>query len=105
MGFTPPTRISFFHRWVAGMAAALVLLLTALTASPSAHQWLHEGSSDHEDGCAVVIFSLGVELMGFTALLTKPLIRRTDAPQSADSVFLLPPRFLLQPERGPPARG
>ena len=105
MGFRLPTQTSAFHRWVAGLSAALVLLLAALTASPAAHHWMHEGNSDNDDGCAVVVFARGVTLAGGTALITIPLARRASAAQVIHEVFLPSPRYLLQPERGPPTRG
>lgn len=90
---------------MAGFSAALVLLLAALTASPAAHHWFHDSTSDNEDGCAVVVFALGVALVGAADLVLAPLARRRSEQHVGQELVLISPRYLHLPERGPPAQG
>jgi len=100
------------RRWQQGVAcvcAALVLALTIFAASPEAHQALH---ADHhtgpcqtevEDSCAVVLFAGGVGLpVGPVAIIPPTSVVRGVSPVTAAEVFLVSPRYLRQPERGPP---
>ena len=99
------------RRLLALGCAGLVLALSIFAASPVAHDWLHddghrhcdEPSSSAEHTCAVVMFASGVSLAVGPFALTPP----TDVPQgvspvTAADVFLVSPRYLRQPERGPP---
>lgn len=100
-----PPRPSLLHRLFAVAALLLVIALTVLVASPDLHSRLHAGDSDHathEAGCAVTLFSQGVEPLLALALLLAPLVRVIVAPPSAHELFLVRPRFLRLPERGPP---
>lgn len=115
-----PTRraeLSLPRRLGAAAAATLVLVLTLLAASPSAHAWLHaepEGCpghaqapapAGHEDdqGCAVVLMASGVELpLEPLSPLPPRLIAGGDLRVTAAAPDLRHPRYLRQPERGPP---
>jgi hypothetical protein len=110
--FTAPLR-----RLLAAGNAALVLALTIFAASPAAHAWLHADTggcrghahapqgipADADPGCVVVLFAGGVSQPVGPTILTPPAL----APQGVLSVtaadrFLVSPRYLHQPERGPP---
>lgn len=102
-----PARFASLRRLIAAGCAALVLALTIFAASPVAHDWLHV-DDDHaaahvDDGCAVVLFAAGVSLP--LAPITAPLpgeamhVGSLGAPVE---IVLVSPRYLRQPERGPP---
>jgi hypothetical protein len=95
-----------FRRILAGGCAALVLALTIFAASPVAHDLLHDGDHKHTlngDGCAVVLFATGVSLaVGPIAVTPPTAVAQGVSPVTAADVFLVSPRFLRQPERGPP---
>jgi hypothetical protein len=108
------------RRLLAAGAAALVLALTIFAASPTAHAWLHAEAPAHaghkhcpdhdrpaedtEHGCAVVLFAGGVSLPVAPAALVPPRVRvQGIAPATAAEFYLVSPRYLRQPERGPPA--
>ena len=95
------------RRLCAAGCAALVLALTVFAASPSAHDSLHANrTAAGDDGCAVVLFAGGVSLPLDPPVLQPPAaFAREVAHASAGEVFLVSPRYLRQPERGPPARG
>ena len=110
----PPPGLRLF----AGFAALLVLALSVFAASPVAHAWVHHaldancGTHTHpgpieangEDaGCAVVLFSGGVELpAGPAALLPPTPLATGDLTVTAAEPLLSRPRYLRLPERGPP---
>jgi len=101
------------------MCAALVLTLTILAASPVAHNWLHSGVSSHacpehtksqpasnpgEQGCAVVLFAGSVDVpVAAIALVPPRIVMRNVSPVTAAEFYLVSPRYLRQPERGPPS--
>ena len=100
-------RADFFRRFLAAGAAALVFALGVFAASPVLHDWLHvQHSTPVDDGCAVVLFATGVSVpLGAIAIappaaewceFTRPVSRE---------IFLASPRYLRQPERGPPVLG
>ena len=93
------------RRVVAAGGIALVLLLTTLSASPDLHRLFHgDVDTGTDDGCAVVQFSHGVSPVVDTATLAAtPMVWHRAHPASVDEIFLASPRFLHQPERGPPA--
>jgi hypothetical protein len=107
------------HRALAAMCAALVLTLTLLAASPSAHSWLHSGVSSHkcpehaksqpapntaEHDCAVVLFAGGVDTpVAAVALIPPRVVVQSVSPVTAAEFYLVSPRYLRQPERGPPS--
>jgi hypothetical protein len=101
------------------LCAALVLVLTLLAASPAAHLWVHSVAGTHtcpdhpapepvdsagEHDCAVVLFASGVDTPVAAIMLVPPrVVAQDNAPANAAEVFLVSPRYLRQPERGPPA--
>ena len=102
--FPPPA--AQLRRFVAGGLATLVLALSVFAASPVAHDWLHCGEADHggaEDACAVVMLAQGVALPAALFVPTPPdAMVETLLPVAAAEVFLVAPRYLRQPGRGPP---
>ena len=95
------------RRLAAAGAATLVLALTIFAASPAAHDWLHDsGISDHDTGCAVELFAGGVSVpLDLPAVQPPPATTGAITPATAAEVFLVTPRYLRQPERGPPSLG
>lgn len=93
------------RRLFAASSAALVLALTIFAASPQAHHWLHvDDTLRADDDCAVVLFANGVSLpVGPLHVLPPREIATAAAHMAAADVFLVSPRYLRQPERGPPA--
>ena len=94
------------RRIVAGGCAALVFALTIFAASPVAHELLHDADHGHahtDDACAVVMFASGVSLpVGPLAIAPPSAVIAGVSPVTAAEVFLVSPRYLRQPERGPP---
>ena len=96
------------RRLIAAACAGLVLGLTIFAASPAAHGALHaDGDCHHhtasDDTCAVVLFASGVDLPTAAPCVTPPIGTKTTAsPLAATNIFLVSPRSLRQPERGPP---
>jgi hypothetical protein len=97
-------RADFFRRFLAGSAAALVLALGVFAASPVLHDWLHGADATTvDDGCAVVLFANGVSApLGAIAITPPAADWRELARPIAREIFLASPRYLRQPERGPP---
>jgi len=109
------------RRGIAAGCAALVLALTIFAASPVAHDWLHSVEKRHtchehpkpapapataEHDCAIVLFASGVNLPVAPLALTPPrLIAQAVSPVTAAEFYLVSPRYLRQPERGPPSLG
>lgn len=95
----------FLRRLFAAGGAALVFALTVFAASPALHTQLHHATdTTHDDVCPVVLFTGSASLP--TAALSAPLPPATlsaSAPIIAREIFVAPPRYLRQPERGPPA--
>lgn len=92
----------FLHRLGAAGAAALVFALGLLAASPELHGLLHDTDSD--DGCAIVLFANGVSAPLGVIAVTPPESSWIEQPlASARDIFLTAPRYLRQPERGPPS--
>ena len=87
------------------MGVAVLLLLSASAASPVVHHWLHaDVSTDSSDNCAVVLFASGVTLAAAVVAITRPSLRWVELRVQAIAVLLVvSPRYLRQPERGPPA--
>lgn len=96
----------FFRRFLAGGAAALVLALGMFAASPVLHDWLHGADADaaaNDHGCAVVLFASGVSVpLGTIAIAPPSAEWREWVRPVAREIFLASPRYLRQPERGPP---
>lgn len=100
--------VSPFRRLIAAMGVALMLLLSAAAASPALHRHLHDGepgtpSETAGDTCAVVLFASGIALS--VAALASPAPRgawQDVARHPTAEILLVAPRYLRQPERGPP---
>jgi hypothetical protein len=84
--------------------AVLIFALGVFAASPALHGQLH--ASNHapfEDGCAVALFAGGVSVALPLMALPPPSAEWRELPAAVSSEVLLDsPRYLLQPERGPP---
>ena len=92
------------RRLLAASGIALVLLLSVLTTSPELHRLFHGlDNAGHDDGCAVVLYAHGVSAPLDTAMVatTPAEWRELSRPETA-GIFLTSPRYLHQPERGPP---
>jgi hypothetical protein len=90
-------------RLIAAAAAALVLALTVLAASPQLHKWLHPDADDSDHECAITLFHHGVA-QAATAIILAVVSRRwigflATIPAALN---LVAPRFRLSPGRGPP---
>ena len=84
---------------------ALILLLGAAAVSPGLHDRLHDGTHAGETNhtCVVVLFASGVTSAVATIAVAAPAIAWRDRiVLPAAKLFLSPPRYLRQPERGPP---
>ncbi|HTB81923.1 MAG TPA: hypothetical protein VK717_13650 [Opitutaceae bacterium] len=114
-------RPSFAARLVAGLCAALVLLLAVLAACPAAHEWIHghEGHATHspdgggthsqnaadpdDDGCVVTLFAHGVVSAAiFTTLAVAFFLLISPVAQPREALCLPAPRYRLPPLCGPP---
>mgnify|MGYP001599494232 CR=1 FL=1 len=96
----------FFRRFVAVVGIALVLMLGISAASPSLHRNLHgdHGPDATSDNCAVVLFASGFTLaVAMAAVVAPRLVWRERIAPFVGELFLASPRYLRQPERGPPA--
>lgn len=96
--------VDLARRLIAGGSAALVLLLVALAASPELHDRFHAADDlEHGDDCAVVLFASGVTLTtGVIAVPLPPIAWDEQTRPHVAKLFLVPSRYLRQPERGPP---
>lgn len=102
----PASKPTLLHRLLAAGGAALVLALTVFAASPKLHDWLH-ATDDCNDGdsCPVVLFAHGVASPVAIQAEPPPLGDcRSPAQAEPTPIFLAAPRYLRQPERGPPVR-
>ena len=73
-------------------------------ASPRLHELLHQhNQSSVDDGCAIALFANGVSVP-LAMIIAPPAPAEWREPNSVGSTELLldSPRYLLQPERGPP---
>ena len=93
------------RRLLAAGGAALVFALTVFAASPELHSLLHRATDTaHDDSCPVVLFAGSADVpVAVLAAPVPPLTSPLLAPAIAREIFLSPPRYLRQPERGPPA--
>ena len=90
---------------VAAGSALLVVFLASLAANPEAHAHFHGATdlSDYEH-CAVTLFANGVSLGAAPAEVIAPnFVGGEQTPALPEKLFLIVPRYLRQPERGPPA--
>jgi hypothetical protein len=97
--------VSWPRRFFAAAGVALLLLLTVSAASPALHHWFHGNHDDAaSDNCAVVLFSSGLALAVTAIAIAAPRASWSPlAPAPLTELFLTAPRYLRQPERGPPA--
>ena len=102
-GNSPPA--GFLHRMLKTGCAVLILALGVFAASPMLHKQLHATQhASAEDGCAVTLFAGGVSVAApMTALPPSTAHLSELAGVVSQEIFLDSPRYLLQPERGPPA--
>ncbi len=97
-------RFEFLRRIVALGSVALVFALAVFAASPALHERLHAGpQAAADDGCAVALFASGVSLAVPVVALPPSPAQWSELPATVTHEFFLEsPRYLLQPERGPP---
>jgi hypothetical protein len=97
----------FLRRLGAAAGAALVLALTVFAASPRLHGDLH--CADHppvDHRCAVELFAAGVTTACAPVAALPPTSAWHAQPAAVgEKIFLASPRYLRQPERGPPTLG
>ena len=95
---------SLFRRATALLALAVMLTLTVASGSPVVHDCLHADSSHETDHqCAVVLFASGVTFApGATELIRADATDRSPHVAGFEELFVVSPRYLRQPERGPP---
>ncbi len=95
---------AFLHRLIAVGGAVLVLALTVFAASPALHEHLHDATqTQHDESCPIVLFASSADAP--PAPLSAPAPSLTAcafAPSIAREIFVSPPHYLRQPERGPP---
>lgn len=93
-----------FRRLLAIVGVGLILALGIFAASPALHNQLHaSGPATAEDGCAVALFAGGVSVAAPMTALPPATAHLSELPGiAAREVLLDLPRYLLQPERGPP---
>lgn len=94
----------FPRRLLATGCAVLIFALGLFAASPTLHDQLHAGShAAWDDGCAVALFASGVSMAPALVALPPSAEEWCELPGVATREVLLDsPRYLLQPERGPP---
>ena len=82
----------------------LVFALGILAVSPTLHEQLHHNAPpSSDDGCAIVLFAGGVSMpLTINAVPPPPAEWRELPYVSTNELLLASPRYLLQPERGPP---
>lgn len=104
MSATRRTFAEFLRRLGAAGGAALVLALAIFAASPELHHWLHsDASTASDDGCAVALFAGGVSVpLGAIAVVPPAAEWRETLHAPVVEILLVTPRYLRQPERGPP---
>jgi hypothetical protein len=72
----------------ASLLAGLVLLLNAMAASPSLHEWFHAGAGHSEHQCAVTLFAHGhMDSATVEVAAAVPVIFVETTPQIVFSVF------------------
>ncbi len=98
------TLADFLRRLFAAGGIALVLALTVFAASPALHEHLHDATDTaHDESCPIVLFANSADVPAAALSAPAPLpTSHTLAPTVAREIFLSPPRYLRQPERGPP---
>ncbi len=107
MGLSSQIRsLDIFRRALAAGCILLVLALGVFAQNSSLHRQLHDATATAlaDDGCVIDLFAQGVSL-AVASQVPPPAF--TDwqefRPAVAPEIFLDSPRYLLQPERGPPS--
>jgi hypothetical protein len=97
--------VGLFRSGALLVASVLLMLLAAAAACPALHHWLHgEDAHDSDDNCAVVLFANGITLAAAAVAAVAPRTSwREFRPSAVEEIFLASPRYLRQPERGPPS--
>ena len=100
----PTSLVNFFRGGIAASCAALVFVLGLFAASPSLHAHLHGAvalGDDHQ--CAIAVFANGISVPLGMEMIQPPAahVLQWCAP-AVTEIYVGSPRFLLQPERGPP---
>ena len=100
-----------FRRFIAALGVALVLLLGVAAVNPVVHAHLHDADHAGHDtapaasphACAVDLFANGITFALAAIAVTAPAVAWRERPLPAVAeLYLTPPRYLRQPERGPP---
>jgi hypothetical protein len=82
----------------------MVFALGLFAASPTLHERVHSRMATGADHCAVEIFANGISVpVGLEPIAAPSSVGVAEPPAAAIEICLSSPRFLLQPERGPPA--
>jgi hypothetical protein len=99
------TLLDLTRRFTAAGSVLLVLALTAFAASPELHEHLHDAThTEHDESCPIVLFALSADAPPAPLSAPAPsLIACAFAPSIAREIFVSPPHYLRQPERGPPS--
>ena len=98
------TSLEWMRRGAVGFAIALWLLLSASSASPALHHWLHADGIDGTDNCAVVQFAAGLTVATNADVPVPHIEDYAEALCTEPAPLLLAaPRYLRLPERGPPS--
>lgn len=102
--FTAAPLADAFRRLLAAGAAALVLTLVILAASPEAHEHVHHDCHhDEEHTCAVVLFAQGIWTTVDIVAVPAPGLAWTELiPLSLPELRLAAPPHRLPPQCGPP---
>jgi hypothetical protein len=97
--------LGFFRRALAVGSILLVLALGVFAQNSSLHRQLHDATATAlaDDGCVIDLFAHGVSL-AVAIHAAPPAINewQSSCPAVAPEIFVDSPRYLLQPERGPP---
>lgn len=93
----------WLRRFAAGGGLSLVLGLTALAASPEAHEHVHCDAHEADHICVVTLYSTGVEDAAEPVFVARPEPIPVSRCLLAATKLTLPAiRFRHPPERGPP---
>jgi hypothetical protein len=97
--------LEFFRRALAVGSILLVLALGVFAQNSALHRQLHDATATalSDDGCVIDLFAHGVSL-AVVLHAAPPAISewKVDCLAIAPEIFFDSPRYLLQPERGPP---
>ncbi len=93
-----------FRRFLAAGGVGLIFALGVFAASPALHVWLHgHATPAADDDCVVVLFASGVSMPLAAIAFAPPATAWGEIVRLAKSkIFITSPRYLHQPERGPP---